>query len=170
MSKELENAKQKLRLQLNGGSLGVGKAAWEEALNAAVPDPVVHIRHAPIEGTPEYRTHVAAIPSQVGCHFHAHGDEGYAVVSGKGTLHWGKAVKDLKGYHVEWETPVDVSKGDSFVIPEGYAHQLRKRGDGDLVIIFGCPDSHLNDTEDRTLLADAPVTTKKRIAKKGLTL
>ena len=168
MNAELKKAKQKLGLQSGEGSLGVGKSLWEAALKSAVPDPVVHIRHAPIDGSPAYRTHVAAIPSQVGCHFHAHGDEDYAVVSGKGTLHWGKAVPDSKGYHVEWEVPVDVSKGDSFVIPEGYAHQLRKRGSGDLVIIFGCPDSHLNDTEDRTILADAPLT-NKQITKKSPT-
>lgn len=167
MNAELEKTKQKLQLRSDGGSLGVGELMWQSALNTAVPDPVVHIRHAPIEGTSEYRTHVAAIPSQVGCHFHSYGDEDYAVVSGKGTLHWGKAVPDSKGYHVEWEMPVDVSKGDSFVIPEGYAHQLRKRSDGDLVIIFGCPDSHLNDTEDRTLLADAPLAVKPTTTKRS---
>jgi mannose-6-phosphate isomerase-like protein (cupin superfamily) len=155
MDSGLEKAKQKLHLKSDGNSLGIDKPVWQAALSGAVADPVVHIRHAPIKGTPEYRIHVAAIPSQVGCHFHAHGNEDYAVVSGKGTLHWGKAVPDSKGWQVEWETPVDVTEGDSFVIPEGYAHQLRKRGAGDLVILFGCPDSHLNDAEDRTLLADA---------------
>ncbi|MFH1158806.1 MAG: hypothetical protein V1721_08040, partial [Pseudomonadota bacterium] len=134
----------------------IPEGSWKKALETAIPDPVVHIRHAAIEGTARYRTHVAAIPTEVGCHFHKSGDEDYAVVSGNGTLHWGKAVEDSKGWRVEWEKPVDVSKGDSFVIPEGYAHQLRKSGKEDLVIVFGGPDTHLDDTADRTLLPDAP--------------
>jgi mannose-6-phosphate isomerase-like protein (cupin superfamily) len=157
MNAQIEKAKQKLHLKSEGGSLGIDQTVWQAALDKAVPDPVVHIRHAPVGGTSEYRIHVAAIPLQVGCHFHARGNEDYAVVSGEGTLYWGKAVQDSKVYRVDWETPVDVGKDDSFVIPEGYAHQLRKRGVGDLVILFGCPDSHLNDDEDRTLLADAPL-------------
>jgi mannose-6-phosphate isomerase-like protein (cupin superfamily) len=165
MDAERERASEKLRLRSGGESLGVETAAWQAALGSAVPDPVVNIRHAPIAGSAEYRTHVAAIPRQVGCHFHAEGDEDYAVVAGKGTLHWGKVSKDGR---VAWEQPVEVSEGDSFVIPEGYAHQLRKRGDGDLVIVFGCPDSHLDDDKDRTVLPDAPAA-RPRAAMKGFT-
>ena len=140
----------------DGLSLGIAESAWREALAKAVPDPIVGIRHAPIKGDTSYRFHVAAIPTQVGCHFHAHGNEDYAVVSGSGTLYWGKPVRGSDGYSVQWGKPVDVTTGDSFVIPEGYAHQLRKRGAGDLVILFACPDSHLDDTKDRTMLPSAP--------------
>ena len=145
-----------IKVKSDGLALGIAEHAWREALAKAIPDPVVGIRHAPIKGDASYRFHVAAIPTQVGCHFHADGDEDYAVVAGSGTLHWGKPVKSDGGYAVQWGKPIDVSTGDSFVIPEGYAHQLRKRGADDLVILFACPDSHLDDTKDRTMLPSAP--------------
>ena len=116
---------QRLQLRKDGYSLGVSTERWEEALKTAVPDEVVKIRHAGIEGSASCRTHVAAIPDRVGCHFHAHGNEDYAVVSGQGELHWGKVTKIATEYSVAWEEPMPVQQGDSFVIPEGYAHQRR---------------------------------------------
>jgi mannose-6-phosphate isomerase-like protein (cupin superfamily) len=120
----------------DGKALGVAETAWREALEKAMPDPAVGIRHAAICGDEGRRFHVAAIPSQVGCHFHRAGREDYAVVAGSGTLHWGRPVKTEKGYTVEWSKPVDVTTGDSFVIPEGCAHQLRKRGGADDLVIL----------------------------------
>ncbi len=145
--------KEKLKLQSDHSRLGIARAAWEVALEKAQADPVVKIRHAVVDGDTQYRTHVAAISDRVGCHFHAHGDEGYAVVRGQGTLYWGKAERTDEGYSVPHpETPVSVREGDSFTIPEGYAHQLKNDGEGDLIIVFGCPDTHLDDKADRTLL------------------
>lgn len=153
--------KNRIRLNSDGQSLGIAKAAWDEALKTATPDPVVKIRHAQIGGNEQYRTHVAAIPEHVGCHVHMDGDEDYAVVAGKGTLHWGAVAKNPNGngYIVNWETPIDVETGDSFVIPEGYAHQLARRGSDDLVIVFGCPDSHMANDADRFMLPSAPELT-----------
>lgn len=144
-----------------GDLLGVSAAQWQSALSQAEPDPSVGIRHAVVAGDAQRRVHVAAIPVQVGCHFHAHGDEDYAVVQGSGVLHWGRVDPELlgqgdEGKAVQWQKPEPVQAGDSFVVPEGFAHQLRRRGDGDLTILFACPDSHLDDTVDRTMLADAP--------------
>lgn len=144
----------KLNLRQNGDALGVLQSDWQNALARAEPDSVVGIRHAALNGEEDYRLHVAAIPERVGCHYHSHGDEDYAVVKGEGTLFWGKV---LSGGIIDWENPVDVRVGDSFVIPEGYAHQLKNNNDGDdLVIVFGCPDDHLDDKADRTILSDAP--------------
>src|SRR5271168_5388699 len=119
-------AEEKLRLRRDGHSLEIDAVQWREALKGAEADPVVKIRHAAIKGDPSYRFHVAAIPDRVGCHFHAHGDEDYAVVSGEGTLHWGKVTKGRDGFKADWEEPMPVKTGDSFVIPEGDARQLRK--------------------------------------------
>jgi mannose-6-phosphate isomerase-like protein (cupin superfamily) len=147
-----------LQLHSDCQSLGVSELAWRSRLREAQTDSSVGILHAALSGDSDYRLHVASIPSQVGCHFHAIGNEDYAVVSGSGTLHWGKVSKTEEVYAVNWENPVAVKTGDSFIIPEGYAHQLRSRGTENLVIIFGCPDSHLNDAQDRTLLPDAPLS------------
>ncbi|MGB3300538.1 MAG: hypothetical protein WBA76_19925, partial [Phormidesmis sp.] len=122
--------------------------------------PAVGIRHAALSGDEGWRIHVAAIPKQVGCHYHQQGDETYEVVQGEGTLHFGKVVAqgvnsaDLQT--VEWASPLKVAAGDCFVIPEGYAHQLKRRGAEDLTILFACPDAHIDDAGDRHHLADSP--------------
>lgn len=138
------------------GRLYIAEEIWRDAVLSAQPDPVVGIRHAALGGDETYRRHVALIPDRVGCHFHASGNEDYAVVQGKGTLYWGKVEREGHEYAVRWGKPLSVQEGDRFVIPEGYAHQLAREGGGDLIILFGCPDSHLNDDDDRTILPDAP--------------
>ena len=145
----------KLSLKSDNTCLNVDESEWKEKLSITTPDPIVGIYHAPLRGNEDYRLHVASIPEKVGCHFHRKGNEDYAVVSGSGTLHWGKVSESGGNYTVSWETPVNVESGDNFVIPEGYAHQLAKRGESNLIILFGCPDSHLDDNQDRTILPDA---------------
>lgn len=129
----------------------VETGAWKAALEKAVNDPSVGIRHASVVGNEAYRIHVAGISDKVGAHYHSVGDEDYTVVLGEGALYWGPVVDD--------ESPKvpfvqAVKEGDHFVIPEGYAHQLKNTGRGELVILFGCPDAHLDDLKDRHLLED----------------
>ena len=152
----MNNSLQKLQLNDTKHRLSITKEQWLAALNSATTDPSVGIRHAALSGDEHWRIHVAAIPQQVGCHFHKQGDETYEVVQGRGTLHFGEAVQAEDGDRVIWETPVAVKAGDCFVVPEGYAHQLQRQGDEDLTILFACPDSHLDDESDRTLLPDSP--------------
>ena len=147
----VENAKI-ISLRRDRSALGVSESDWRLRLGQVEPDEKVGIRHAEISGAPEYRTHVAAIPTQVGCHYHAKGNEDYSVVEGQGILYFGH-VEDGVVRPESWRSIV-VGTGDSFVIPEGFAHQLRKTGNWDLTIVFGCPDSHLDD--DRFMLPDAP--------------
>ena len=145
-------------LQFNDAALRIGipRSEWESALKKAEPDPAVGIRHAALSGDVNYRVHVARIPRQVGCHFHQHGCETYEVVQGKGVLHFGKVSQSDDGTSIEWNSPVEVFTGDCFLIPEGYAHQLQKHGNEELTILFACPDSHINDEEDRYHLEDSP--------------
>jgi mannose-6-phosphate isomerase-like protein (cupin superfamily) len=138
--------------QRDNSASGVKDSEWRERLALVETDATVGIRHAAISGSADYRTHVAAIPVQVGCHYHAEGDEKYAVVEGQGILYFGK-IENGQVRPESWRS-IAVSMGDSFIIPEGYAHQLRKTGEGDLTIVFGCPDSHLEN--DRFMLEDAP--------------
>ncbi|NJK38759.1 MAG: hypothetical protein HC825_00185 [Oscillatoriales cyanobacterium RM1_1_9] len=152
-SLQIENARL-ISLMHDGSSLGLQPSDWRKPLERATPDPAVGIRHEQISGNANYRLHVAAIPQQVGCHYHANGDEDYAVVEGTGVLFFGPVVNGTVVPDT-WKS-IAVRVGDSFVIPEGYAHQLRKIGAADLTIVFGCPDSHLSDDSDRYLLPDAP--------------
>jgi mannose-6-phosphate isomerase-like protein (cupin superfamily) len=145
-------AEEKLQLRRDGHSLGIAKERWVQALCDATPDDIVRIRHAEIEGDPSRRIHVAAIPDSVGCHFHAYGDEDYSIVSGRGELYWGAATRNAAGYSVAWEEPMPIKEGDSFIIPEGYVHQLKNVGKNELIILFACPDSHLDDKLDRFMI------------------
>lgn len=143
----------------DGYAFDVSEKIWKQALLNVESDSVVNIRHATISGNESYRIHVAAIPKQVGCHVHKVGNEDYSVVAGQGVLYFAPVTNKGSGCYVEesdW-LRMSVSEGDSFVIPEGYAHQLRRTGVGELTILFGCPDAHLNDSKDRTMLADAPI-------------
>jgi len=146
-----------LKLENSGNKLNVSEAEWKKALAVAEPDPIVGIRHAEVSGDKHYRIHVAAIPNKVGCHFHKIGDEDYSIVEGCGKLYWGKVIINNEIFNVNWEEPINVNCGDSFVIPESYAHQLCKLGDSDLTILFGCPDTHIDDNADRFILPDAPI-------------
>lgn len=146
-------AKEKLKLNSPESAMNILEKDWLEALKKAKPDPVVGILHADLGGRENWRNHVASIPDKVGCHFHEKGDEIYEVVSGSATLYWGKVQRREDGsYQVIEEKPVDLRTGDSFVVPEGYAHQLKSTGQTPLVITFACPDSHLDDDQDRTML------------------
>jgi mannose-6-phosphate isomerase-like protein (cupin superfamily) len=145
-----------LKFNVSSNQLGVLEPDWRAALSGAKLDSAVGIRHAVVSGDADFRIHVAAIARHVGCHFHAVGDEVYEVVEGAGCLHYGKVMNDSAPFAIAWEAPIMVAKGDNFVIPEGYAHQLQKQGEGDLTILFACPDSHLDDAVDRTLLPDSP--------------
>jgi mannose-6-phosphate isomerase-like protein (cupin superfamily) len=124
-------------------SCAVPPELWRAALERVQPDPVAGIRHAAISGNAQSRIHVAEIPQKVTCHYHTHGEEIYEVVEGTGLLKYGLVQKDSKSQTIAWLKPIKVSAGDTFTIPEWYAHQLIRSGNEPLTIIFVCPDTHL---------------------------
>lgn len=140
----------------------VDDKVWRQALSSCRLDKIAGIRHAELHGTPEMRLHVAEISTRVNCHYHRRGEERYQVVEGAGNLHYGIVCEPAAGLAeagaapaVDWQKPLAVKAGDSFIIPQGFAHQLVRDGDAPLTIIFACPDSHLAD--DRFLLPDSPL-------------
>jgi mannose-6-phosphate isomerase-like protein (cupin superfamily) len=154
MQQTTEVARNILSLRQDSSALAVPESQWRNLLNTAQPDSLARIRRIEISGTPESRIHVASIPQQVGCHFHRVGGELYSVVAGRGTIHFGLVEERADGPVVRVWYQLDVRAGDTFTIPQGYAHQLEKAGGQELVILFECPDSHLN--EDRIFLPDSP--------------
>ena len=132
------------------------KSNWEQAVDQAVPDPKVGIRIAQLCGDESFGLYVASVPDRVGCHVHFHGSETYEIVKGQGELHLGFVSGRDHADSIEWQTPEPVEAGDTFMIGEGYAHQLRNKGEGELVIIFGCPPSHLNNDLDRLMIDQPP--------------
>ncbi|NCA82077.1 MAG: hypothetical protein EOM72_04965 [Opitutae bacterium] len=130
------------------------KTNWRRAVAQATPDPKVGIRIAKLCGDEQFGLYVASVPDRVGCHVHFHGSETYEILEGKGELHLGFVGGRDHG-PIEWRKPEPVEAGDFFMIEEGFAHQLRNKGPGDLAVVFGCPPSHLDNHLDR-LMIDAP--------------
>jgi mannose-6-phosphate isomerase-like protein (cupin superfamily) len=128
------------------------KTNWHTALSAATPDGAAGISHAVLCGDAQFRLHVASIPKKVTPHVHFAGSETYQVVQGEGDLFLGTAAQNGGTPTVIWDAPVHVVEGDCFVIQPGTAHQLRRTGNEPLTIIFGCPDTHLDDNADRTIV------------------
>ena len=128
------------------------KSNWRRAVEQAVPDPKVGIRIARLCGDDRFGLYVASVPDRVGCHVHFHGSETYEIVEGNGELHLGFVPGRGHEGPIEWRKPQPVEAGDVFLIEEGFAHQLRNKGEGDLVIIFGCPPSHLDNHLDRRMI------------------
>ena len=94
---------------------------WQAALYGAEPGHSVGIWHAALYGDKDDRLHVAAIPWQVGCHYHRIGNEIYQPVQGEGILYCGKVGQSGSESMVAWEAPVELSCGDCFLIPPGCA-------------------------------------------------
>lgn len=114
-------------------------------------DPAVGIGHSVLSGTADFRLHVAVLKpdKRVAAHVHSEGGELYIIQTGSGLLYTGfvGAIQT-----VNWEAPISVKEGDTFMIAPGEVHQLHNTGAADLALVFGCPDTHL--VGDRLIVPD----------------
>ncbi|MBS98329.1 MAG: hypothetical protein CMI01_06595 [Oceanospirillaceae bacterium] len=118
-------------------------------LSEAVPDQAVGISLAHLSGDDAFSLYATEIPpgKRLTAHFHQQGDELYQVIKGKGLL-W---TVDAKASPApEQQGPATVVEGDTFIIPPLTVHQLMNPGPEPLVMVFGCPTSHV--TTDRQLV------------------
>ena len=140
-----------IRLSQDEG-FNISEGDLKQALQRAVPDREAHIRHARLNDSSDWGLHVSEIFDRVACHVHFSGTEVYEIICGDGIIYSGP-VKNTEG-KCEVEQPVAtiVGPGDVFQIPEGVAHQLVRKSEEPLIIIFACPDSHLGP--DRLILPD----------------
>ncbi len=124
---------------------------FNQALQSAKLDEGAGIAHAALAGSADFRVHITKLlpGAKVKAHRHDEGDELYIIQAGTATLYTGRSVEDEAE---EWFEPVAVEEGATFTVSPGMLHQLHNTGDTPLVLIFGCPDSHL-DT-DRVVVAD----------------
>lgn len=119
------------------------------ALSAAIPDPAVGISLAHLLGDELFSYYVTEVPPQyhLAAHFHREGHELYQVIEGKGEI-W---LADVKKNKLDTQTTQHkVLAGDTFLVPALTAHQLVNSGPDPLIMLFGCPQSHI--TSDRKLL------------------
>ena len=123
----------------------------DQALESALLDSSVGIAHAALAGDANFRLHITKLlpGAKVKAHRHLQGEELYIISSGSGTLYTGMVGEE--GTEV-WNEPVSVQSGDTFSISPRMLHQLHNNGITPLVLIFGCPDSHLSS--DREVVAD----------------
>ncbi len=123
----------------------------DQALESAVLDSSVGIAHAALTGDADFRLHVTKLlpGAKVKAHRHFAGEELYIISFGSGSLYTG--VVSEAGTEV-WNEPISVRAGDTFSISPTMLHQLHNTGTTPLVLIFGCPDSHL--AADREVVAD----------------
>jgi mannose-6-phosphate isomerase-like protein (cupin superfamily) len=124
---------------------------WEKALNHAKADSAVGIRIAPLTEDIYFGMYVTEIlPSKkVGAHYHQEGIEVYSILSGYGILH--TALPDHQNDPIDIRSK-PVKAGDFFNIHPGVIHQLANTGNEPLILVFGCPASHLSS--DRILTED----------------
>lgn len=122
---------------------------WKNLINNCKFDEKVGIRIAKIAGNDEFSTFITVIsPNKcVKPHYHNHGDEHYHIISGNGKI-------ILKSIEDNQEKSYLVNGKESFVVPEKTIHQLINIGTDDLILMFSCSMSHLNN--DR-FFADEPV-------------
>jgi mannose-6-phosphate isomerase-like protein (cupin superfamily) len=122
----------------------------------------VNINIAKLAGDDSFALYVTEIPSrcEVGAHFHLEGLETYQILSGRGRMFIGHPFSD---HSIKWQKPVEVESGDFFTIPKGMAHQLKNPYDESLILVFGCPSTHLNDdrmiVEKHRELTPTPIKT-----------
>jgi quercetin dioxygenase-like cupin family protein len=125
---------------------------WKKALESAVLDNTVGIRIAPLTDNNSFGMYVTEIlpGKKIGAHYHQDGGEIYEIIRGKDTLHTAtvQAIPPQKMNQIS----TTVAAGDFFSIEPGVAHQLVNTGDESLILIFGCPATHLSS--DRVMVSD----------------
>lgn len=117
----------------------VNKINWQKAMNNCEYDEKVGIRIAKIAGNKEFSTYITAIDytRSVTPHYHKIGDEHYHILEGEGKV-------ILRNMINNEECTFSAYGGESFVVPANTLHQLINTGENKLILMFSCPENHLN--------------------------
>lgn len=120
-----------------------------ESISSAALDPAVGIRIVPLAGDDAFSFYAAELGPhrKVAAHYHSAGLELYQIVEGNGVIHIGKPIGAGK---TDWISSAKVRTGDCFAIQAGEVHQLINDQEERLIVLFGCPKSHLS--HDRTIV------------------
>ncbi|RXZ36482.1 cupin domain-containing protein [Oxalobacteraceae bacterium CAVE-383] len=118
---------------------------WLANLERIDYDDVVGIKIAKLAGDANFSTYLTAIDlgKSVSPHYHKNGDEHYHIIRGRGEI----TLTNLDSMEI---TTIAIDEQSSFTVPENTLHQLKNSGDEPLILMFSCPESHLD--EDRFLL------------------
>lgn len=145
----------------------IGPEVFQEKLDAEPIDSKVGFAHVSLpeiesvvaEDGQVYNFHAAKLPVgvRVLSHVHSRGDEPYRVVEGEeGVMHIGTIVDTIDGQTVRRSSDIRVRRGGEIIVRADEAHSFKNTGSTPLYFTFACPDSHLDDTQDRVMTADLP--------------
>ena len=98
----------------------------------------------------EYKFYVARVEvgKHVNPHVHFKGEEPYRLVTGEeGVMHIGT----IDGQTVNWSRSIRIRRGGEIIVRAGEVHSFENTGNTPVDFIFACPDSHLNDAQDRMM-------------------
>lgn len=114
--------------------------SWEEKINNCQYDNAVGIRIAKLASYNNFSTFITKIDpnKSVNPHYHKHGDEHYHVISGTGIIRLKDVINGTESLH-------KISSQQSFTVPENMEHQLSNIGEQPLLLMFSCPDFHLDN-------------------------
>jgi mannose-6-phosphate isomerase-like protein (cupin superfamily) len=143
------------RVARSPSTLGLSSIA--KRLDDAPLVPEINIKIAPldvvtIDGV-DVSYSAAQISERVEAHVHLHGPETYLVLRGTGLMHIGEVTFGAGAAEVAWQEAVEVTQGQLFTIPPGFAHSLENAGNNPLEILFA--GSPRNLTTDR-IVVDNP--------------
>ncbi|MCD6027139.1 MAG: cupin protein [Solimicrobium sp.] len=118
---------------------------WKSALEICVYDETVGIKIAKLNGNTQFGTYLTSIDpgKSVNPHYHKKGEEHYHIIEGSGEI-------ELINVKTRIRTTTKVNKYSSFTVNPNTSHQLKNTGSEPLILMFSCPESHLN--EDRFLM------------------
>jgi len=113
---------------------------WVAAIEACDLDVTAGIKIAKLCGDAKFSTFLTHIApgKHVNAHYHKHGVEHYHVIEGTGEI-------ELTHLTSRKSITRKVEKYCSFVVEENTIHTLSNIGNGPLILMFSCPESHLND-------------------------
>lgn len=122
---------------------------YQQALQEAIKDEKAGIKIAKLSGNADFSLYVTELEpnAQVNAHYHNQGVEIYQILTGNGEIHLGKPDINNK---VLWQPAFNVKAGDVFTIEPGTVHQLKNPHNKNLILIFGCSESHLGS--DRIII------------------
>jgi len=118
---------------------------WTFGLQGSKYDNAVGIKIVKLTGDEKFSTYLTMIDPDkaVAAHYHKNGNEHYHIIKGRGQM----TLTDMENGST---TTMPVGEQSSFVVPENTLHTLKNIGEQPLVLMFSCPESHLD--RDRFVL------------------
>jgi mannose-6-phosphate isomerase-like protein (cupin superfamily) len=117
----------------------INKVTWRKALQNSSYDEKVGIKIARLLTDTALSTFISEIDPGKGvtAHYHMEGNEHYHILQGEGMV-------EIKNMATQEQSQFQVTSGESFIVPENVLHKLTNTGTIPLILMFSCPERHLD--------------------------